>query len=396
MQYPVHTREYRTFAPFVGLLFFVSSAVAQNGIFADFTSSLGNFTCQLDYTNAPKAVANFIGLATGQRGWLDLPTGTVRNIAFYDGLLFHRVISGFMIQSGSPNGQGSDGPGYAFPDEFTPSLRFSGPGVLAMANSGPKSNGSQFFITVAATTWLNDVHTIFGWLVSGTNVVIAISQVATNTDSKPLTNVVIQKVSIRRVGAAAAAFDVGAQNLPVVGNPGLKLTNAPGFVSLSFTNRQFADNRLYSSTNLATWSPEFLGIEVTFGGTNTLYRTKNANQGFYRFAQIQYPSSTFAPRSLYSRTVVLTFDGGAGVITLVFDANGGGTYTYPPGPTGTVTSYDWSQEPYRGYLWPIYYSDLVPMTLELDFNSNTAGKFSGTAYTSPFSSSVSGTFTLSP
>src|SRR5436190_15991169 len=132
-------------------------AAQTNGIFADFTTSKGNFSCQLDYTNAPKAVANFISLATGSRSWLDLPTGRARTNAFYDGLKFHRVIAGFMVQGGSPKGDGSDGPGYAFRDEFSAALRFDRFGRLAMANSGKDSNGSQFFITVAPTAWLNDV-----------------------------------------------------------------------------------------------------------------------------------------------------------------------------------------------------------------------------------------------
>src|SRR5205807_4210813 len=103
---------------------FVLSATAQtNGIFADFTTSMGSFTCRLEYAIAPKAVANFIGLAAGERPWLDLPTGLARSNAFYNGLLFHRVVAGFVIQAGSPNGQGNDGPGYAFPDEISPSLR---------------------------------------------------------------------------------------------------------------------------------------------------------------------------------------------------------------------------------------------------------------------------------
>jgi len=127
-----------------------------NGIFADFTTSMGSFSCQLDYTNAPRTVANFIGLASGQRAWLDLNTGRARTNAFYNGLTFHRVIAGFMIQGGSPNGMGTDGPGYAFPDEFSPALVFTNYGVMAMANSGTNSNGAQFFITVEPYTFGNN------------------------------------------------------------------------------------------------------------------------------------------------------------------------------------------------------------------------------------------------
>src|SRR5437867_7429312 len=229
----------------VSLGFAFRARAQANGIYADFTTSMGSFTCRLEYAIAPKAVANFIGLAAGQRPWLDLPLGLARTNAFYNGLLFHRVVAGFVIQAGSPNGQGTDGPGYAFPDEISPSLRFTNTGILAMANSGTNSNGSQFFITVTNRPDLNDRYTIFGELAGGTNVVIAISQVATNANSKPLTNVFIQNVGIRRVGTAAQAFDINAQNLPLVTNLPLAIANGTGQVSLTFSNRLYADNRLY-------------------------------------------------------------------------------------------------------------------------------------------------------
>src|SRR5262245_45578216 len=213
----------------------LASARAQtNGIFADFTTSMGSFSCQLDYTNAPRTVANFVGLAAGQRAWLDLNTGRAQTNAFYNGLTFHRVIAGFMIQGGSPNGQGTDGPGYVFPDEFSPQLVFDKFGVLAMANAGTNSNGAQFFLTVAPFTSGNNIYTIFGRLVSGSNVVYAINHVATDANDKPLTNVVMQQVAIRRVGAAAQAFDVNAQGLPLVTNLSLKIANSPGQVALTF------------------------------------------------------------------------------------------------------------------------------------------------------------------
>src|SRR5579859_3065661 len=139
---------WRWFGPGMVLLWALGASAQTNGIFADFTTSMGSFSCQLSYSNSPAAVANFIGLATGQRAWLDLTTGEARTNAFYDGLTFHRVISGFMIQGGSPNGQGTDGPGYAFADQFSSSLNFNSPWMLAIANSGKDSNGSQFFVTV--------------------------------------------------------------------------------------------------------------------------------------------------------------------------------------------------------------------------------------------------------
>src|SRR6266704_565208 len=335
-------------------------AVGQgNGIYADFTTSMGSFTCKLEYAVAPKAVANFIGLATGQRAWLDLPSGRARTNAFYNGLIFHRVVPGFVIQAGSPNAQGTDGPGYVFPDEISPSLRFTNTGILAMANSGTNSNGSQFFITATNTSFLNDGYTIFGELAGGTNVVLAINQVATNGNSRPLTNVVIQNVAIRRIGTAAQAFDINAQSLPVVTNLLLKITHGAGQVSLSFSNRLYADNRLYAGTDLKTWTANLLGIEISSPITNTIYRPKDASLGFFSIAQVQYASSTFAPKMVQSRKLVMTFTSGtSGVITNNFNSGTGGTYSYTSGTTssGTIDSYSWTQEAYRAELWPIYYS----------------------------------------
>jgi peptidyl-prolyl cis-trans isomerase A (cyclophilin A) len=363
------------------------------GIYADFTTSMGSFTCRLEYATSPKAVANFVGLATGQRAWLDLPSGLMKTNPFYNGLLFHRVIAGFMNQGGSPNGLGTDGPGYAFVDEFSPSLRHDGFGVLSMANSGPDSSGSQFFITVSAQPQLDDVHTIFGRLVGGSNVVYAINHVATDSSDKPLTNVVIQTVAIRRLGGPAQAFDIQAQGLPVVTNLALNIARAGGNVSLAYSNRLYADNRLYSSTNLLQWTGAGLGIEIAAPISNALQRAAVAPREFFRLAQVQYGASTLAPKDLFGRTLTLTFTVGPGIITNVFNSSGGGTYGWSSGPGGTIPAYAWYQEPYRGRLWPLYFSGLVTMTLQLNFESLAAGSFSGTAYTAT-PTTVKGSFTL--
>jgi cyclophilin family peptidyl-prolyl cis-trans isomerase len=367
---------------------------AQNGIFADFTTSKGTFTCKLDYTNAPKAVANFIGLATAQRGWLDASTGIVRTNHFFDGLKFHRVIAGFMIQGGSPTGTGTGDPGYVFPDEIVSTIKFDRFGTLAMANSGPKSNGSQFFVTVEPTSWLNNLYTIFGRLTSGSNVVYAINHVATDTNDAPLTDVIIQSVAIRRVGTAAQNFSIDSHNLPVARNVALTALNSGAQLELDFTNRQFCDNRLFSSTNLLDWTSEPLGIEISGPGTNRVFRTPAGAKGFYRFGQVQYASSTFAPQNLNRKTLTLTFNGG-GVLTASFNSSGGGTYTFPPNPSGTVTSYNYNQAPYRGFIPSIYFSSYYPMAMRLDFKSNTNGTFSASVYT-PAEVPVTGTFKCSP
>src|SRR5207302_9036034 len=132
---------------------------------AIFETSQGNVVCRLFEKEAPQTVANFVGLAEGTKDFADPKSSQRTKHPFYDGLTFHRVIPDFMIQGGCPLGTGTGGPGYKFADEFHPSLRHSGPGRLSMANAGPNTNGSQFFITVAATPWLDKRHTIFGEVV---------------------------------------------------------------------------------------------------------------------------------------------------------------------------------------------------------------------------------------
>ncbi|WP_017595399.1 peptidylprolyl isomerase [Nocardiopsis potens] len=158
----------------------------------------GTITVRLFGDKAPETVENFIGLAEGGKQWIDPTTGKPSNGKLYDGTVFHRVIENFMIQGGDPLGNGRGGPGYKFKDEFHPSLRFDRPYLLAMANSGANTNGSQFFITVGTPDWLNDRHTIFGEVVEGAEVVQAISEVQTNAQDRPVEDVRIESVEIVR------------------------------------------------------------------------------------------------------------------------------------------------------------------------------------------------------
>jgi peptidyl-prolyl cis-trans isomerase A (cyclophilin A) len=159
-----------------------------NETFASFDTTEGKFKIKLFADKAPKTVENFVGLAEGAK------TGK----RFYDGLIFHRVIPNFMIQGGCPEGSGRGGPGYKFADEFHPSLRHSKKGILSMANSGPNTNGSQFFITVAETSWLDNKHTVFGEVVEGSDVVDKISKVPKNSGDRPSKDVKINSVTIER------------------------------------------------------------------------------------------------------------------------------------------------------------------------------------------------------
>ncbi|TDQ52323.1 peptidylprolyl isomerase [Actinorugispora endophytica] len=171
---------------------------AKGQLFARLSTNRGEIVLRLFSDEAPETVENFVGLAEGTKEWVDPRTGQPTKAKLYDGTVFHRVIKGFMLQGGDPLGNGRGGPGYRFKDEPHPSLKFNRPYLLAMANAGPNTNGSQFFITVGATDWLNGKHTIFGEVVEGRNVIDTIAEVATDQMDKPLEPVVVESVSIER------------------------------------------------------------------------------------------------------------------------------------------------------------------------------------------------------
>ena len=164
---------------------------------ATFVTNKGSFTVRLMPDHAPKTVDNFVGLASGEREWTDPRDHERKTEPLYAGTIFHRVIDGFMIQGGDPTGTGRGDPGYEFEDECPPDgPTFDRPGLLAMANAGPNTNGSQFFVTVAATPWLTGKHTIFGEVTDGYPVVEAISKVPTGAQDKPADDVVLERVDV--------------------------------------------------------------------------------------------------------------------------------------------------------------------------------------------------------
>ncbi len=168
-------------------------------LYATFKTSMGDIVVHLFEDRAPKTVANFVGLATGQKEWTDPRTGERRKgVSLYKGTIFHRVIPNFMIQGGDPTGTGRGGPGYTFDDEFGPGLKHNKPGILSMANAGPNTNGSQFFITQVPTPWLDGKHAIFGEVVKGQEVVNAIAAVPRGPGDRPVKDVVLHEVLISR------------------------------------------------------------------------------------------------------------------------------------------------------------------------------------------------------
>jgi peptidyl-prolyl cis-trans isomerase A (cyclophilin A) len=174
------------------------------GTYAVFETSNGDFVARLFTERAPRTTENFIGLSEGTKAWVDPRTGREVKRPFYDGLIFHRVINNFMIQGGCPLGTGRGGPGYTFKDEFHPELRHNKEGILSMANSGPDTNGSQFFITLSPQPHLDDRHTVFGEVVRGMDVVKAIGAVPCGRYNRPVRDVEIKHVTIHRIGGEEA------------------------------------------------------------------------------------------------------------------------------------------------------------------------------------------------
>lgn len=248
-----------------------------DGLYAVFTVSggvSGEFTARLHFDKVPLTVANFVALAEGARPWIDLTNGSIKDTPYYDGIIFHRVSYGFVIQGGSPAGTGSDGPGYSFPDEIDPTLTHTGAGKLSMANSGHNTNGSQFFVTLGSANHLDGLHAVFGEIVDGMDVVNAIgttpiTPVLSATDGKPVTDIVMDSVTIVRVGSAAQAFDVNAWQLPDNGDGEAFLSYENGTLYLEFPRAQTGNYRVYDSTNLSDW--DFFGsLSATQGNVEDI------------------------------------------------------------------------------------------------------------------------------
>ncbi|MBI4467216.1 MAG: peptidylprolyl isomerase [Acidobacteria bacterium] len=175
-------------------------AAREPGVYATLETSQGRIVCRLFEDKAPQTVRNFLELAEGRKEFVDPKTRNKVKRPFYDGLTFHRVLPDFMIQGGCPRGDGTGGPGYEFQDEFHRDLKHDGPGTLSMANAGPNTNGSQFFITVAATPWLDNHHTVFGRVVEGQEVAKKISLLPRDANDRPRAPVILERVVIERFG----------------------------------------------------------------------------------------------------------------------------------------------------------------------------------------------------
>lgn len=233
------------------------------GIYARFNVNDTSWIVRLEYSKAPRTVANFISLAEGTRQWVDISHGRLSQDPLYKDKIFHRVIEDFMIQGGSSNGLGNGSVGFFFKDEFHPDLKHDKAGILSMANRGPNTNGGQFFITVNPTPHLDNVHSVFGTVIDGLEEVIALSKVPTDVSDRPLESIVLKSIDIIRVGEEALSFshqslEDSLPNVYGVQNTSLSLS-ANSVLRLSWENEAPALYTLVWSNNFRDWFSQPMG-----------------------------------------------------------------------------------------------------------------------------------------
>lgn len=348
--------------PFIRICLFcliLAPLSVRGEIFADFTvthggSPIGTFRVQLFHEQAPRAVANFVGLASGQRPWLNLATNRLEtNTPFYDGLTFHRLIHHFMIQGGDPQGNGSGGPGYVFQDQFDPALRHDSPYLLSMANSGFNTNGSQFFITLASATHLDDKHTIFGEVISGRDVIDEFMDpdlYPTDANDRPLDAVVMQSVTLSGSGLAGFLETLEDHGLPLWKPVPARISWTPGdeetvpALLVHFARQDRWDYPIIWGDDLFTWPSRNFGISLGENLDQTINFTpeggtlNDAPRGFFKVYGLDYQPQPDPPRSLFIPGTVVEFAFSHGLLSITFGSNAASSaWTYTP-ETGDPSS----------------------------------------------------------
>jgi peptidyl-prolyl cis-trans isomerase A (cyclophilin A) len=328
---------------FISSLFFSPISAVQAQITADIDvsqagSPLGTITVELDHVNAPMATANFIGLASGEFNWIDSATGLIKSkTPYYDGIIFHRIIDGFMNQVGSQNGLGTDGPGYIFQDgtEISNGLDHAEAYKISMPNSGPNTNGSQIFLTAVPTPWLDGKHIVFGEISASGNsrsIVEQINNLPTDSNNRPINEVRIESV---RVNYNGVNFDPSAQGLPVVTGQALNTPITPTTTSLSFTQPLSSDFHLVYSEDLRNWNRSetrsILNDESPLTAFEMPILSTGQSKQFYLPTLVSYdyditPAATLANRTL---TLLTAVDPQVPFI-FVFNSDGvTGTWSFP-------------------------------------------------------------------
>ena len=353
----------------------VCAAPTNDGMYATLQTTMGDVCFELFYTNVPQTVANFVSLSEGARSWIDPQDGFVSGDPYYDGILFHRVITNFMIQCGSPKGDGTDGPGYTFQDEFDATLRHDRPGIVSMANSGPNSNGGQFFITVKDTSWLDDKHSVFGSVVEGMDVVSNIAAVAVDGVSKPIVDIVITNTFVTRNGTSALAFAVTNHSLPDVQVLPIEIYSADG-LKISTGTATSSYQYVYSSTNLMDWS-EVTSRYWTEPNGDWELGLAPSGQEYFRANRVVYTPDTNIPLSVTNHQFVMTFN--ADVFDVSLASTNQVVFINHESEGHEITFWNWGNEPYPGRLH-VESLGYVPFRFDLHYQSPTNGVCKGYYY----------------
>jgi peptidyl-prolyl cis-trans isomerase A (cyclophilin A) len=333
------------------ILIFATTGLAHGQIHADFTVSqggtpLGTFRARLDHDKAPRTCANFIGLATGQRPWIKLTTGeVVQNRPYYDGLTFHRLIHNFVIQGGSPNGLGTDGPGYSIQDEYHADLRHGGRYLLSMAKSSlPGTGGSQFFITLAAAPNLNDKHSVFGEVIDGREIIDRFTDPALfpTINERPVTPITMDSVVIGGEGLPAFDLDAPGLMLPAIGGTPLvpSRNGAANQFTVTFDRGFQTEHLIHYATDLENWT-YFRHIRSREAAAEYPYTLSGVTfpKFFVRSARVDYGLLPNPSTDLFSAGKRFALGDRTGnTLTLTSDGSGGGTWSHSNGGSGALTS----------------------------------------------------------
>lgn len=302
-------------------------AISEGGV------SKGSIVLELDHVQAPRATANFIGLATGEFAWIDSTTGAVKHDPYYDGIIFHRVIAGFMNQTGSQKGDGSDGPGYKFTDagELYNGLDHSVPFVVSMANSGVNTNGSQIFITAAPTTWLDGKHIVFGKAAASSEALVTSINNVPVVDDLPVTEVKIDSVTINYNGVS---FDIHAQGLPKVEVPSVAVNHAGVLVELNVMLPASSDTKYTYSFDLKNWQQGYViykyDVDDPSSKIDVSSIAMDKDKLFFHASRVTYP----VPWPSHFSGRILTLEDS--LLADQYDTNW--IFTFTSENTGTVTN----------------------------------------------------------
>ncbi len=361
--------------------FILLAGTADAALFANFQTSRGTVVIDLQYTKAPQTVANFITLAQGTRSWVDPVSGAVKTTPFYNGTVIHRTenTSTFKIaQGGTRTGNGTEGPGYSFRDEFHATLTHV-PYVFSMANSGPNTNGSQFFFTGnVSISSLNNVHTVFGLVSDPASRAVIDAMLSAGAGATTVTG-----ITFSRTDAPALAFNEFSQSLPVASSLAGRLDVIRNLAANFLLDSPFPGGstlQVYRSTNLQTWTKTaeaYLG-PLVLGESTITVDDASLPKAFYNLPLVNYPDA-LGPESTANRTLVVGLDG-TQTFTFQFNASGtGGAAVYSANPTviTPITGVIYQPAAHRA-TWTISTAAYVPLRFKGALNSSNATQILGT------------------